>query len=108
MDRPTWSCGHPVSPDVTTEEARLHVGHAVEQARKQRRAVLVCGPPGAGKTKLAHSLGLDVYDIATTSDGATTRRCSVSTSHYWLETTRRKPWSLGQAPPSPLEPRHQR
>lgn len=30
-DRPTWSCGHPVSPDPSIEEARLHVGHAVDQ-----------------------------------------------------------------------------
>lgn len=26
--RPTWSCGHPASPNPSTEEARLHVGHA--------------------------------------------------------------------------------
>ena len=28
-----------------------------------RRVVLICGPPGAGKTTLAHTLGLEVYDL---------------------------------------------
>lgn len=27
-----------------------------------RRVVLICGPPGAGKTTYAHGLGLEVYD----------------------------------------------
>lgn len=27
-----------------------------------RRVVLICGPPGAGKTTYAHTLDLDVYD----------------------------------------------
>jgi hypothetical protein len=26
--RPTWNCGHPVSPSPTLEEARRHVEHA--------------------------------------------------------------------------------
>ena len=29
----------------------------------QRRVVLICGPPGAGKTTHAHTLGLEVYDL---------------------------------------------
>ena len=28
-----------------------------------RRVALICGPPGAGKTTLAHTLGLTVYDL---------------------------------------------
>lgn len=28
-----------------------------------RRVVLICGPPGAGKTTYAHTLGLPVYDL---------------------------------------------
>lgn len=28
-----------------------------------RRVVLICGPPGAGKTTYAHTLGLSVYDL---------------------------------------------
>lgn len=28
-----------------------------------RRVVLICGPPGAGKTTHAHTLGLEVYDL---------------------------------------------
>lgn len=28
-----------------------------------RRVVLICGPPGAGKTTYAHTLGLKVYDL---------------------------------------------
>lgn len=31
MARPTWSCGHPVSPNPTIGEAKLHVGHAAQQ-----------------------------------------------------------------------------
>lgn len=28
-----------------------------------RKVVLICGPPGAGKTTYAHTLGLEVYDL---------------------------------------------
>lgn len=28
-----------------------------------RKVILVCGPPGAGKSTYAHTLGLDVYDL---------------------------------------------
>lgn len=38
MERPTWSCGHPVSPDPSTEEARLHVGHACIQYQEDQLA----------------------------------------------------------------------
>lgn len=32
-------------------------------SRISRRVVLICGPPGAGKTTYAHALGLEVYDL---------------------------------------------
>jgi len=35
----------------------------VTRSVRERRVVLVCGPPGAGKTTLAKSLGLEVYDL---------------------------------------------
>lgn len=28
-----------------------------------RKVILICGPPGAGKTTYAHTLGLEVYDL---------------------------------------------
>lgn len=38
-----------------------------------RRVVLLCGPPGAGKTTKAHELGLPVYDIDDEKWGASER-----------------------------------
>lgn len=46
--RPTWSCGHPVSPDPSTEEARLHVGHAaLDYLDQQYAANAECALLGA-------------------------------------------------------------
>jgi hypothetical protein len=33
--RPTYSCGHPVSPNPTTDEVRLHVEHVIEQRKAE-------------------------------------------------------------------------
>lgn len=46
--RPTWSCGHPVSPNPTLDEARAHVTHAAvsyqeEQLAKHAEAALLGG-----------------------------------------------------------------
>lgn len=48
---------HDVPPYCNRRKADLLPSDA------DRRVVLVCGPPGAGKTTYAHTLGLEVYDL---------------------------------------------
>lgn len=48
---------HDVPPYCNRRKADLLPSDA------DRRVVLVCGPPGAGKTSYAHTLGLEVYDL---------------------------------------------
>lgn len=48
---------HDVAPFCNRRKADLLPSDA------DRRVVLVCGPPGAGKTTYAHTLGLEVYDL---------------------------------------------
>lgn len=38
IERPTWSCGHPVSPDPTKHETMLHVTHAAVSYQQDQLA----------------------------------------------------------------------
>ena len=54
-------------PDEDAREAGFRTFHDrpidLLPSEIDRRVVLVCGPPGAGKTTYAHTLGLEVYDL---------------------------------------------
>lgn len=90
VDNTCHLCGHPGSDAIdhviplarggTEERSNLRPAHHTEPCPTcgqrcnrlksdklmpeiDRRVVLICGPPGAGKTTLAHTLGLQVYDL---------------------------------------------